>query len=161
LDIVKNQTLSISIAIIVAILVGFAHIVYLLKVFSFLYANVTPLALLSDLGLRGTPLNIGVATVDWIIATAISIPTAFILLKLQTQRVWLCAWLAAIVGFFAINSSRLFDPSQLLESWLNILAGFVTLIFPIPLAVLLLRKFLTQTAPNKPFKQDTSDAGAS
>ena len=148
-------------AIIVAALVGFAHIVFLLKVISSLYAIKSPLALLVDLGLRGTPLNIGVVIVDWIITTAISIPAAFILLKLQTQRVWLCAWLAAFVGFFAIYSPAHFSISQLLEIWPTVLLGFLTLVFPIPLAVLLLRKYFPPTKPNKSLKMDTSYTGAS
>ena len=147
-------------ALVIACLIGGVQIYWLIEVFSFFVMYAMPLEWLGILGLRGTPLTFGVAIVDLIIATVFSIPAAFVLLKLQPQKIIIFVTLAVITGFLMMYGSLFINPSRLFELWPGVMMGWINLLLPIPLAVLLLRKPLLPKTPNKSLNADASDAGA-
>ncbi len=119
-----------------------------------------PAEWLGVLGLRGTPLLFGTTIVDLIVATIFSIPAAFILLRLKPQKTATFVTLAVLTGFSIMYGSVLINPSRLIESMPGVMVGWINLLFPIPFAVLLLRKVLPLKTPNKSLNTDASDAGA-
>ena len=154
----NNRMLPIM--LVIACLIGGIQIYWLEKVFSFFVMYAMPLEWLGGLGLRGTPLTFGVAIVDFIIAIVFSIPAAFVLLKLQPQKTMAFVTLAVLTGFFMMYGSLLINPSHLFELWPGVMMGWINLLLPIPLAVLLLRKVLLPKTPNKSLNADASKAGA-
>lgn len=117
------------------------------------------MALLGDLGLRGGQLVVGVTIVDLIIATVFSIPAAFVLSKLRPHKIWLFAWVAVFTGFLIIYGSMFIDLSRMVELWPGVMMGWINILLPIPLAVLLIGKALPPKVPYKALNTDACYAG--
>lgn len=155
----KVQSRKFLFSLVIAFLIGIAQIYILLKIYSFFIVYSPPMEWLYNLGFRGAQVKFGTVLIDLVIATVFSFAIAFVLIKLQPHKTWLYVWVAVFTGFFLMEGSLLINVSRLVELWPGVMIGWINLLLPIPLAVLLLRKAMLSKAPDKPMNTNDGDAG--
>jgi hypothetical protein len=90
--------------------------------------------------------------VDLLVSILLSLPVAFVLLKLRPRKLWLFLPLAVVPGFLWLNRGVIASPYLGQFAW-PFAAAWVQQLLAVPLAVWLLRVITGGGAPNISFKR--------
>jgi hypothetical protein len=123
-------------------------------------ATYTPvLGWLLDLGLHDTGLRLALFPIDFFTNVALSLPLAFVLLKLQPRKLWLHLLVAIVPSFIWLNFP-LVGNEVFYQLWASFIPGWLYTLCALPVAVLLVWQFSMPAKPNKFMHATCEDARA-
>lgn len=147
----KFQTTKVSAFI--AVFLGIAQC-YFLKLCWVYIGIYSPLVhWLSGFGLGGVEIRTAVFPVDFLTSIMISLPAAFVLLKLRPRKLWLYLLLAVVPSFVWLNWG-LIGGASFTQFAGSFAMGWLPELFALPAAVWLLHLVSGRTSPRKSLKAD-------
>jgi hypothetical protein len=147
----RLQTTAISASI--AIFVGIAQCYFLLLCWGYIGAYSPLVHWLLGLGLRGLAIRATVFPIDFLTSVIISLPAAFVLLKLRPRKMWIYLLLAVIPGVVWHNWD-LVGNSLVTQFAGSFALGWLPQLFALPAAAWILRFISRPGSPNKSFEAD-------
>lgn len=145
-----NRSLLISGA--TAVVLSVAQWYFLALSWAYISAYSPVAAWLSSSGMFGAALPAGLWLLDLLASIILSLPVAFVVLKLRPSKLWLYLLLVVVPGFLWLNRGAFVSPYFGQFAW-SFAAGWVQQLLALPLAALLLRSFIGPGAPNISFKR--------
>jgi hypothetical protein len=146
---VKRQLLISAAA---AILLGIAQWYFLAFCWAYISAYSPVAAWLASSGSLGGALPAVLWLVDLLVSILLSLPVAFVLLKLRPRKLWLFLPLVVVPGFLWLNRGVIAGPYFGQFAW-SFAAAWVQKLLAVPLAVWLLRVITGGGAPDFFFKR--------
>jgi len=147
----KLQTISVSAAM--AFLLGLVQTYFLPMCWAYLNVHSPLLGWLIDLGLRSTALHATLLPIDLFINVVLSLPAAFVLVKLRPARISLYLLWAVLPPFVWLN--RMLIGNMYLGHFFGQFAlGWLPALFALPVATWLLSLVAKPSLPNNSFKAD-------
>jgi hypothetical protein len=89
---------------------------------------------------------------DLVVSVILSLPVAFVLLKLRPRKLWLYLLLAVVPGFLWLNRGAIVSPYFGQFAW-SFGAAWIQQLLAVPLAAWFLRPIAGGGAPNISFKR--------
>jgi len=149
----KIQTVPVSAAI--AILLGLVQRVFAIYCWSYIASHSTLIRWLFDLGLRGPSLRAAVFPIDFMINIALSIPLAFVLVRLRPRKLWLYLVLGVVPAFIWSNMTLVGNP-YLAQFAGTFVAGWIPDLLAVPIAAWLVSFTLNRGMPGHSSKPESS-----
>ena len=151
----RLQTVRVSGA--AALLVGLVQAYFLIQCWAYLNVHSPLLRWLINLGLRGTELRAILLPIDLFINVILSLPAAFVLIKLRPARISFYVLCAAVPSSTWLNRMLVGNMyfGQLFEQFF---LGWLPAIMALPVAAWLLWLVTKPSLPNNSFKADGSAA---
>lgn len=145
-----NRQLLISAA--AAVLLGLAQWHLLALCWAYISAYSPVAGWLASSGVLGGALPAVLWPLDLLVSIVLSLPVAFVMLKLRPPKVWLYLVLAVMPGFLWLNRGAFVSPYFGQFAWL-FAAGYVQQLLALPLAVWFLRAVTGPGAPDISFER--------
>lgn len=140
-----NRQLLISAA--AAILLGIAQWYFLAFCWAYISAYSPVAGWLASSGVLGAALPAVLWPLDLLVSVILSLPVAFVLLKLRPRKLWLYLLLAVAPGFLWLNRDLIVSPYFGQFAW-SFAAGWLQQLLALPLAAWFLRVVTGRGAPN-------------
>src|SRR5437868_94261 len=120
-------------SVLTSLLLGFAQTYFLMFVWGYLALYSPLLEWLLGLGLRGVGLRVVLYPIDFLTNIVLSLPAAFVLVKLRPPRLLLFL-VVAVVPWFVWFNFHLVGSSTFAEFWPSFIFGWVQELFALPAA---------------------------
>ena len=134
-------------SVIVALVVGLVHAYVLAFVWGYIAAYSPLLKWLLGFGLRSSSLQIAAFSIDFLTNVVLSLPVAFLLVKLRPAKLALFLSVAVVPAFVWFNV-HLVGNEAVAESWRYFAPGWVQQMSALPVAAYLLRFITRPSAPS-------------
>ncbi len=150
-----KRTLYLSVGI--AFIGGLILTYFAVLCWAYIGAHTPVLRWLVDLGLRGSALRVVLFPIDFLTNVVLSLPLAFVLVRLQPRKILLFLAVAIIPSFVWLNLPLLGN-EFFHDLWPSFALAWLHSLFALPVAVWLAGQFAKPGAPNTAMHPTCEDA---
>ncbi len=150
---------SLAICVLISFALGIAQTYLLMVVWGYLAVNSPLLEWVLGMGLRGASLRAVVYPIDFLTNVVLSLPAAFVIVRLRPAKPLLFLVAAVVPSFIWLNLHVL-GTSELAQFWPSFMFGWVQQLFALPAAVFILSFIFGSGAPNNALQATCEDARA-